>query len=75
MQNGFIRAACFLTIILQAAGGRAAAKVLFSDDFERLPVGSQLSTARPVVGAGYTDTGNTTIVATQTLPGRGPGQP
>ena len=45
-------------------GGRAV-----SDDFERHAVGAQLGAIKPVVGDGYTDTGNTTIVATDTLAG------
>ncbi|NLX99340.1 MAG: hypothetical protein GXY83_24650 [Rhodopirellula sp.] len=62
------------TILLSLAVSWSAAqagspRILFSDNFEQHAVGSQLGSLKPASGAGYTDTGGTTIVATDTLPG------
>lgn len=68
-QPCYSSAAFFLTFAFQTDGAQAAPRVLFSDDFERHAVGAQLGTLQPVVGDGYTDTGNTIIAAADALPG------
>ncbi len=65
-----------LLLVVQSAGAYATAKVLFSDDVEQHAVGVPLGTLRPVVRGSCTDTGNTTIVATDTpLAGFSPSEP
>ena len=64
-----VSATLLLLLVFRTASTHAASHVLFSDDFEQHAVGAQLDTLKPVAGGGYTDTGNTIVVATDTLAG------